>query len=142
MFRTGSPGTALAAGTLALTLLTTACGGQAAAPPSGGASATSLSGKTIALVGYGNSNPWGAYFNKVFTERLASTGVKVGDMTTMDPGTQVQKFNQAVAQKPDLIVLAMLDTTGDGGADQEGQGRRRAGARLSTARPTRRWRAR
>jgi len=111
MFRTGSPGTALAAGTLALTLLTTACGGQAAAPPSGGASATSLSGKTIALVGYGNSNPWGAYFNKVFTERLAPTGVRVGDMTTMDPGTQVQKFNQAVAQKPDLIVVSILDTT-------------------------------
>ncbi|WP_327102896.1 sugar ABC transporter substrate-binding protein [Nonomuraea glycinis] len=111
MFRTGSPGTALAAGTLALTLLTTACGGQAAAPPSGGASATSLSGKTIALVGYGSSNPWGAYFNKVFTERLAPTGVRVGDMTTMDPGTQVQKFNQAVAQKPDLIVVSILDTT-------------------------------
>jgi ribose transport system substrate-binding protein len=110
MFRTGSPGAALAAGTLALTLLT-ACGSQAAAPPSGGAAATSLSGKTIALVGYGNSNPWGAYFNKVFTGRLAPTGVRVGDMTTMDPGTQVQKFNQAVAQKPDLIVVAILDTT-------------------------------
>ncbi|MGN9783095.1 sugar ABC transporter substrate-binding protein [Nonomuraea sp. ZG12] len=111
MFRTRSRGPALAAGTLALTLLTTACGGQTAAPPSGGASATSLSGKTIALVGYGNSNPWGAYFNKVFTERLAPTGVQVGDMTTMDPGTQVQKFNQAVAQKPDLIVVAIIDTT-------------------------------
>jgi ribose transport system substrate-binding protein len=111
MFRTRSPGTTLAAGTLALTLLTTACGGQAAAPSSGGASATSFPGTTIALVGYGNSNPWGAYFNKVFTERLAPTGVKVGDMTTMDPGTQVQKFNQAVAQKPDLIVVSILDTT-------------------------------
>lgn len=109
MFRTGS----LAAVTLGLTLLISACGGQAAAPPSssGGASATSLSGRTVALVGYGNGNPWGAYFNKVFTERLAPTGVKIGDLTTMDPGTQVQKFNQAVAQKPDLIVVSILDTT-------------------------------
>ena len=28
----------------------------------------------------------------------------------MDSGTQVQDFNQAVAEKPDLIVLAVLDT--------------------------------
>ncbi len=110
MFRTRSLGPSFTAGALALTLLT-ACGGQATAPPSGDASATSLSGKTIALVGYGKSNPWGAYFNKVLTERLAPTGVQVGDMTTMDPGTQVQKFNQAVAQKPDLIVTLILDTT-------------------------------
>ena len=97
----------LIAGALGLTLLATACGNDAG--PSNNASSP-LSGKTIALVGYGNSNPWGAYFNKVFTETLAPTGVKIDDMTTMDPGTQVQKFNQAVAQKPDLIVLAILDT--------------------------------
>jgi ABC-type sugar transport system substrate-binding protein len=101
----------LIAGTLGLTLLAAACGsgdGTAGSASSDGASP--LKGKTIALVGYGNSNPWGAYFNKVFSEQLASTGVKINDMTTMDPGTQVQKFNQAVAQKPDLIVLAILDT--------------------------------
>jgi ABC-type sugar transport system substrate-binding protein len=101
----------LIAGALGLTLLATACGGDAGTgSTSSGDDSSSLKGKTIALVGYGNSNPWGAYFNKVFNEALASTGVKIDDMTTMDPGTQVQKFNQAVAQKPDLIVLAILDT--------------------------------
>jgi ABC-type sugar transport system substrate-binding protein len=101
----------LIAGTLGLTLLATACGSDAGTgSTSSGDGPSPLKGKTIALVGYGNSNPWGAYFNKVFNETLASTGVKIDDMTTMDPGTQVQKFNQAVAQKPDLIVLAILDT--------------------------------
>jgi ABC-type sugar transport system substrate-binding protein len=65
---------------------------------------------TIALVGYGNANPWGAYFNEVFGDELASTGVEIDDMTTMDPGTQVQNFNQAIAQQPDLVVVAILDT--------------------------------
>lgn len=113
MFRTGSRRLGLAAGALGLALLATACGGDGGdagnSGPSGSAS-TSLGGKTIALVGYGNANPWGAYFNKVFADELASTGVKINDLTTMDPGTQVQKFNQAVAQKPDLIVLSILDT--------------------------------
>jgi ABC-type sugar transport system substrate-binding protein len=101
----------LIAGALGLTLLATACGSDAATTGSASSgNGSSLTGKTIALVGYGNGNPWGAYFNKVFNEALAPTGVKINDMTTMDPGTQVQKFNQAVAQKPDLIVLAILDT--------------------------------
>ncbi len=110
MFRIIRPG--LLAGGLGLSLFAAACGGNTgtSSASAGSGSATSLQGKTIALVGYGNSNPWGAYFNKVFAEQLASTGVKINDMTTMDPGTQVQKFNQAVAQKPDLIVLAILDT--------------------------------
>src|SRR5690349_4989459 len=95
----------LIAGALGLTLLATGCGSNAgtAGNASSADGSSSMKGKTIALVGYGSSNPWGAYFNKVFTEQLASTGVKINDMTTMDPGTQVQKFNQALAQKPDLI---------------------------------------
>jgi ABC-type sugar transport system substrate-binding protein len=111
MFRTFRPGAL--AGVLGLSLLAAACGSDTgtSSASSGNGSTTSLKGKTIALVGYGNSNPWGAYFNKVFTEQLTPTGVKINDMTTMDPGTQVQKFNQAVAQKPDLIVVSILDTT-------------------------------
>jgi ribose transport system substrate-binding protein len=98
---------ALLVGVLALMLVSTACGSSSSGGSGGG-----TEGKTIALVGYGSSNPWGAYFNKVYKEELASTGVKIRDLTTMDPGTQVQKFNQAVASKPDLIVVAILDTAG------------------------------
>jgi ABC-type sugar transport system substrate-binding protein len=110
MFRLGSLPRALLTGALALTLLTTACGGNAGGSSSPGGGSSSLQGKTIALVGYGSTNPWGAYINEVIKEKLASTGVKITDMTTMDPGTQVQKFNQAVAQRPDLLVVAVLDT--------------------------------
>jgi ABC-type sugar transport system substrate-binding protein len=109
MFRSGLLRAGLVAGTVGLTLLTAACGNNGKATSSASGS-KSLNGKTIALVGYGNTNPWGAYFNTVFQNQLSSTGVKIIDMTTMDPGTQVQKFNQAVAQKPDLVVLSVLDT--------------------------------
>jgi ABC-type sugar transport system substrate-binding protein len=110
MFRTGSLRFGSLAATLGLTLLAGACGGTDGGSPSPGGTPASLSGKTIALVGYGSSNPWGAYFNEVFTKQLTPAGAKINDLTTMDPGTQVQKFNQAVAQKPDLIVLSILDT--------------------------------
>ncbi len=83
-----------------------------ATSPAGGASAAagSLSGKTIALVGYGNANPWGAAFNQQFARQLAATGVKITSLTTMDSGTQVQYMSQAIADRPNLIVLAVDDT--------------------------------
>ena len=71
----------LTAGVLAIALATAACGGTASGSSSPGSSGPGgLKGKTIDLVGYGDANPWGAY------------------------------FNQAVAGKPDLIVVAVLDT--------------------------------
>jgi ABC-type sugar transport system substrate-binding protein len=97
-------------GALGLAVVSAACGTAAGSSAPGSAGPGGLKSKTIDLVGYGSSNPWGAYFNQVFHQRLASSGAKVNDLTTMDPGTQVQDFNQAVAQKPDLIVLAVLDT--------------------------------
>lgn len=74
------------------------------------AAAGSLSGKTIALVGYGSANPWGAAFNQEFARQLARSGVKIISLTTMDSGTQVQYMAQAIADKPNLIVLAVDDT--------------------------------
>ncbi len=75
------------------------------------AAAGSLKGKTIALVGYGDSNPWGAAFNKQFTSQLAATGVKIIALTTEDSGTQVRYMAQAIADKPNLIVTALDNTT-------------------------------
>jgi ribose transport system substrate-binding protein len=111
MFRTSTLRGGLTACALGLTLLATACGGGAdGGTDSAGSGEQSLDGKKIALVGYGKENPWGAHYNKVLGERLAPRGVEITDMTTMDPGTQVQKFNQAVAQKPDLIVTTLIST--------------------------------
>src|SRR5690349_17404425 len=119
MSRTRSLRAGIAAGVAGLALTVAGCGSStasssAAGTGGGGANgsvtAGSLTGKTIALVGYGNSSPWGAAFNKQFESRLSPNGVKIDDLTTMDAGTQVQDFNQAIAEKPALIVLAILDT--------------------------------
>jgi ABC-type sugar transport system substrate-binding protein len=91
-----------------LALAAAACGGS-----SGGGSGASggggVKGKTIDFVGYGSSNPWGAYFNQVFDAKLKAKGAKLVDLTTMDPGAAVTNFNQAISNKPDLIVVALLD---------------------------------
>lgn len=110
MVRTRSPHLGITAGVLGLALVFAGCGGSKGDTSPAGKAAGSLKNKKIALVGYGSSNPWGAAFNKQFESQLSSSGVKVKDLTTMDAGTQVQKFGQAVAEKPDLIVLAVLDT--------------------------------
>lgn len=77
----------------------------------GSGSGGGVRGKTVDFVGYGSTNQWGAYFNGIFDQKLKAQGVHVKDLTTMDPGTAVQNFNQAIADKPDLIVTALLDTT-------------------------------
>jgi ABC-type sugar transport system substrate-binding protein len=114
----------LAVSAAGLILAATGCGsspstsssspaGTAAGSPAGGtsgAAAGSLNGKTIALVGYGDANPWGAAFNQEFARQLAPSGVKIISLTTMDSGTQVQYMSQAIADKPNLIVLAVDDT--------------------------------
>lgn len=114
MVRTRSLRAGVVAGMLGLALTVAGCGasttGSSTAGTSGGKAGGSLKGKKIALVAYGTANPWGAAFNKRFESRLSASGVKIKDLTTMDPGTQVQNFAQAVAERPDLIVLAVLDT--------------------------------
>jgi ABC-type sugar transport system substrate-binding protein len=105
---TASSAAASATSSAAASATSSAATGSAGA--GGRLAAGSLKGKTIALVGYGNTNPWGAAFNKQFESQLSSSGVKIDDLTTMDSGTQVQYFNQAIAEKPSLIVLAVLDT--------------------------------
>ena len=111
MFRIRTFRACMAAGVACMVLLVAGCGGSVTGA-SGGAGGASggLRGKTIALVGYGNANPWGAAFNRQFEGRLSGSGAKVEDLTTMDSGTQVQDFNQAVAERPDLILVAVLDT--------------------------------
>jgi ABC-type sugar transport system substrate-binding protein len=123
MFRRSSLGAGLAVGAAGLALAVSACGsppssavpvtgasGTGTAGGAGSAAAGGLAGKSIALVGYGDTNPWGAAFNKEFKAQLSSTGLKINALTTQDSATQVQYFNQAIAEKPALIVLAVDDT--------------------------------
>jgi ABC-type sugar transport system substrate-binding protein len=101
-----------AAAAMGVALLASACSSSASGGSGGGGGGGGgAKGKTVDFVGYGNDNPWGAYFNKVFEPKLKSAGVKVVDLTTMDPGTAVSNLNQAISNKPDLIVAALLDTS-------------------------------
>ena len=84
------------------------CTASPAAP--GDDAAGSLAGQTIAFVGYGDTSPWGAYFNSIYVPAVEAEGAKVLDLTTMDAGAQVQNFNQAISQNPSVIVALVLDT--------------------------------
>jgi ABC-type sugar transport system substrate-binding protein len=70
----------------------------------------SADGATIAFIGYGDVNPWGAAFNAVYRPALEAEGVSIIDSSSMDAGAQVQAFNQAISEQPDTIVVALLDT--------------------------------
>ena len=94
---------------LSLALVAVGCGSDSS--DNGGSAGDGPEGKTVAFVGYGKENPWGAYFNQVFLQKLGDEGVKVRDLTSMDAGTAVTNFNQAISSKPDLIVAALLDTS-------------------------------
>lgn len=132
MFRLRSLRAGVAVGAIGLTLAAIGCSSSPATPsapvssaPASGATvpassstaiattpppAGSLKGKTIALLGYGEDNPWGAAFNQQFASQLSASGVKIISLTTMDSGTQVQYMAQAIADRPSLIVLAVDDT--------------------------------
>ncbi|MFJ4935949.1 sugar ABC transporter substrate-binding protein [Streptomyces pseudovenezuelae] len=104
---------ALAGSLVAMAALAAGCAGSS--PTAGSSGSTSgkggsAAGKTVDFIGYGNTNQWAAYFNGVFEKKLKAADVKLKDLTTMDAGTAVQNFNQAIADKPDLIVTALLDT--------------------------------
>jgi ABC-type sugar transport system substrate-binding protein len=96
-----------------LALTAAGCGGSSGGDSGSGGGGDGggggVKGKTIDFVGYGDSNPWGAAFNQVFNTKLKGEGAKVRDLTTMDPGAAVTNFNQAISNKPDLIVVALLD---------------------------------
>ena len=96
-----------------ITLAVAGCGdsSEGDSGDSGSSGSGGLAGKTIDFVGYGDDNPWGAHFNDVFIKKLEDQGAKVVDLTTMDPGTAVTNFNQAISNQPDLIVAALLDTS-------------------------------
>lgn len=95
----------------AVVALAAGCGSSPTTAAGATGTQGSAAGKSIDFVGYGSTNQWAAYFNQVFESKVKAAGVKVNDLTTMDPGTAVQNFNQAVADRPALIVTALLDTT-------------------------------
>ncbi|HWO68916.1 MAG TPA: sugar ABC transporter substrate-binding protein [Umezawaea sp.] len=111
MSTTGTKKLVTAVATAGLVVALAACGdsgdgSSGAAPPSGG-----VKGKNVVLLAGSNTNPWAGHFNKVFTDAITGAGGKVDQKLTADAAEQVQFFNQAISQHPDLIVIEILDTT-------------------------------
>lgn len=76
----------------------------------GPGSAADLSSKHIVLVTCGPSNPWCKTFNDRMTGILKETGVKLTVLENdLDPVQVNQQMAQAVAQKPDLIMVEPAD---------------------------------
>ncbi|WP_188110511.1 sugar ABC transporter substrate-binding protein [Aeromicrobium ginsengisoli] len=98
---------ALAVAAVATSTTLAACGSS----DSGGEAAKggSAKGKTVMLLAGANSNTWAGYFNKIFTQEMKAEGVTVKPMLTLSPTEQVQQFREAIAQKPDAIVITLLD---------------------------------
>lgn len=71
----------------------------------------SVKGKTVAIVGGPDSNPWSSVFNTTVKDALQGRGAKVTVTGTLDPASQVQMLNRAVASRPDLLILQALDST-------------------------------
>lgn len=108
MIQTRSLGARLLATILALTFLTAVSWASSGAEAEGGGGA--LEGKTIAFLGYADSHPWGSAYNETFYDALAGTGVTIKDLTSRSVNDQILNFNQAIFQKPDLIVALLWST--------------------------------
>lgn len=75
------------------------------AKPSGGAS-----GKSVYLVSAGDVNAWQKNINHRIMDRLQAKGAKVTYLQDpFDPKVQVQNLNQAIAARPDLILIIADD---------------------------------
>jgi len=75
------------------------------------ASSKSLSGKTVTIVSYSNSNPWAAVYNSVITKYMDGLGAKVNLLGASTPSQQVQMLQSAIAAKPSLIYLEAMDSS-------------------------------
>jgi ABC-type sugar transport system substrate-binding protein len=83
----------------------TSSGGGTSAPAPSAGSAASMKGKRVALVTC-EPNVWCHAYNVNLTSKLKAAGAQVTQLSdNFDPSLQNQHMNQAIAQKPDLIVL-------------------------------------
>jgi ABC-type sugar transport system substrate-binding protein len=77
---------------------------------SGLVQAADLSSKKVILVTCGPANPWCKVFNERIVAGLEAAGVKVSVLESdLDPVQEVQQMNQAISQKPDLLMVEPAD---------------------------------
>lgn len=97
---------------IAAGLLVAGCGddGDSDATAQSGESGD-VAGKQVILLSCAASNPWCKTFNEEIIAGLEAEGVEVELLeNNFDTAVQTQQFNQAIAKKPDLILLEATDT--------------------------------
>jgi len=68
-------------------------------------------GKEVVLLTCAASNPWCKTFNEEIVSGVEKSGAKVTTLeNNFDTAVQTQQFNQAIAKKPDLILLEATDS--------------------------------
>lgn len=88
-------------------LVLAGCGGATQASSSGG---DGVDGKKVTLISCVNSNPWCNGFNKGLESSLGAEGVDVTTQTSnFDAAESSRQFNQALSQRPDLILYYVND---------------------------------
>jgi ABC-type sugar transport system substrate-binding protein len=70
-----------------------------------------VAGKKVITLNFLSTNPWTAYFSKVFTAAMQKDGAIVDNEFTGDASTQVQQFNEAIAEHPAVIAIEIIDDT-------------------------------
>lgn len=71
---------------------------------------SNLAGKTVTLVTCGTSNPWCKVFNEQIISKLKAAGIKVNVLENdFDAVLEVQQMNEAISQRPDLIMVEPAD---------------------------------
>jgi ABC-type sugar transport system substrate-binding protein len=94
------------------TLAAAGCGDSQEEPAGDGAApAEGVEGKKLVFLACPTSNPNCAALNKEIGGALDAAGVEVTKLENdFDPAAQVQQFNQAIAQKPDAILVLATDS--------------------------------
>lgn len=68
-------------------------------------------GKEVILLSCAASNPWCKTFNEEIVKGVEKSGASVTTLeNNFDTAVQTQQFNQAIAKKPDLILLEATDS--------------------------------
>jgi ABC-type sugar transport system substrate-binding protein len=94
----------------ALSLAVAACGSDEGSSGSASSGSGSLKGKKVMYVACGDQNQWCRAGNHRIIDALKAKGVDVTYLQDpYDPVKQVQNLNQAISQRPDLIILLATD---------------------------------
>jgi ABC-type sugar transport system substrate-binding protein len=101
---------ALAAAAAAMFFAGCGSSGSGSSGSTNGGGGGGIAGKKVTLVTCGDANPWCKVFNQRLVGPLKAAGAKVTVLQNdFDAVLEVQQMNQAISQRPDLIMVEPAD---------------------------------